>query len=88
MASDEKRSLLDVILASCECGKCSPCAAREELRALRAKNAAMREALRELLAADEAWWHGQGDPRDGTPLLLRMDDARKRARTALGGSHD
>lgn len=52
---------------------------------LAAENAAMREALRELLAADEAWWHGQGDPRDGTPLLLRMDDARKRARTALGG---
>ena len=56
MASDERRSLLDVILASCECGKCSPCAAREELRALRAKNAAMREALEKIASETAATW--------------------------------
>ena len=45
MASDEKRSLLDVILASCECGKCSPCAARAELAALRAEVGRLRAAI-------------------------------------------
>lgn len=57
--------------------------ARREIDNLRAENEAMRNALRELLGADEAWWHGQGDPRDSSPLLLRMDDARLASRAAL-----
>lgn len=51
---------------------------------LSAENARMREALEELIAADDAWWSSVG-AEGNTTALERMDDARTLARAALGG---
>ena len=77
MASDERRSLLDVILASCECGKCSPCAAREELRDLR-HEAYMSRCRGDVLAEINDQLRSEVDTRTMTIDRLAAENARLR----------
>lgn len=86
MASDEKRSAVDEILdgptvvtsdADILARNALKVKAREELRALRAENAAMREALERCL-----------DVLSGNAMSKQeLIDALDKARTALGGPH-